>query len=438
VGEPLRRLQNAVVDDLVQQVVLERVLAGVVERRGVAAHDEPLSQQHRQHLERGAVDRCERAVPEHVPDHGGLLQSPALARRQRIDARLQHAGQGRRYMRFEQLVGQHAPPVGLDADDAVVDQHLDQFFHVERVAFGAGGQQRAQRRRDLGQALQQDLGQFLTERLVERLQLEHRMAHVAELPLGLRVGRRGARHQHAEQRRIAVGHQQMAHEVERAGVGPVQIVQHHHHRPAFAETAEAERARFEGPRLELRFVAEDLLDMRTRREVEADEVAEQVDRRLAFLGEQRRQPVEQLAVRHLGRVGLGDLELARQHVAQQAVRMDRAARDARGRAAASRCAGSAHPGTPRAGGSCRGPPRRRHGRRGPGAGRSPRRTTRTGLRARPRGRPSASACPRCRGSARETRAAWRGRRGRCAAAVSTPLTVIGACSVTSNRPRTWR
>ena len=55
-------------------------------------------------------------------------------------------------------------------------------------------------------------------------------------------------------------------------------------------------------------------------------MADQVDRRLALLAEERRQPVDQLLARRFAGVALGDLHLPQQHVAQHAVRMERAAR----------------------------------------------------------------------------------------------------------------
>ena len=147
------------------------------------------------------------------------------------------------------LSRQHVPALGLDFDDAVVDQHLDQFFHVERVAFGAVGDQRAQRRRDVVEALQQRLGELLADLLVERLQVEPLvrdvLASTQSACCSNTVGRVMISVSSGMSRFAS---QQTAHERERLRVGPVQVVEHHHHRPRLAEAAQAQRAGVEGQR----------------------------------------------------------------------------------------------------------------------------------------------------------------------------------------------
>jgi hypothetical protein len=71
-----------------------------------------------------------------------------------------------------QPVGIHAPATGVDLDGSVVDQHLHQFFHVERVPFGAAADQLAQRRPDFVKPFQQFIDQQPAHALVERRQID--------------------------------------------------------------------------------------------------------------------------------------------------------------------------------------------------------------------------------------------------------------------------
>ena len=312
-----------------QQVVGERIFAGVVERGGVVAHDQAFAQQQRQGVDRARVDGPERPIPEHVPHHRRLLQRTALARCERVQPGLQHAGQRRRHASTEQLVGQHAPAVGLGHDDAVVDQHLHQFFHVERVAFGTTGEQRPQRHGHRGQPIEQPACQLVAGRLVERPEFELGRAVDVVGPVGpvrFALEQRRARQQQQQQRRAVILGQQVAHEVQCAAIRPMQVVQHHDDRSACGEAAQAQRGGFECAVPEFTLVAQHLLDERAGREVESYELADEVDRRFALVGEQRYQPVDQFAARHFGGFSLADLELAHQHVAQQSVGMLAAAR----------------------------------------------------------------------------------------------------------------
>ena len=235
----LGRFQQPVIGHLVQQIVLKGVLARIVERRGVVAHDEALAQQHRQGFERRRVDGRERPVPEHVPHHRRVLQSEPLVGLQRVKARLQHTGEGRRHVGHQQLVGQDSPALRFGEDHAVVEQHLDQFFHVKRVAFRATRQQRAQCGRYLGKAVQQQVGEFVAECLVERPEFDLVVALDVMRPVGVALEERRACQHQCQQRRVVVAGQEVAHKVERAVVAPMQVIQHHHDGPRLAEPPQA-------------------------------------------------------------------------------------------------------------------------------------------------------------------------------------------------------
>jgi hypothetical protein len=77
------------------------------------------------------VELDQRLVPEHRPDDARLLQRQPLGRRQAVEPGLQDADERRRHLGEHQPLGVDGPDVaGLDRP--LVDQHLDQLFHVER------------------------------------------------------------------------------------------------------------------------------------------------------------------------------------------------------------------------------------------------------------------------------------------------------------------
>ena len=90
------------------------------------------------------VDGRQRLVPEHVADDRGVLQRGALgSRRVRPDgpAARRSAWSARGHRAACRAARASAR---LDLDHAVVDQHLHQLFHVERVAFRSAGDHGAQ------------------------------------------------------------------------------------------------------------------------------------------------------------------------------------------------------------------------------------------------------------------------------------------------------
>ncbi len=88
------------------------------------------------------------AVPEEPPDHGRPLQQLSLQLRQAVQARLEQSGQrggtlssASRSVRTRQRSAPSLEPVLRNRfytahDDPLVDEHLDQFLSVERIAFG--------------------------------------------------------------------------------------------------------------------------------------------------------------------------------------------------------------------------------------------------------------------------------------------------------------
>ena len=130
--------QDGLVRDVMEQRVLEDELVACVERRGVPRKDQLASGDGAE--ARGSVaERGHGVVPEDAPDDRRVLHAPAGPVREGVESCLQHPGERRRYSAVVEVSVVDDPPsvrtVGVD--DPVVDQHLDEFLDVERVALRA-------------------------------------------------------------------------------------------------------------------------------------------------------------------------------------------------------------------------------------------------------------------------------------------------------------
>ena len=210
-------------------------------------------------------------------------------------------------------------------DRPLVDQHLDQLFHVEGVALGAADDQLAQRGGDRRELLQQFAGECLSDARIERAQVDALVLDAAApVAAALEQGRPGqAEHEH---RHVAIDLGEMDEEVERAVVGPVQVVELEHDRCAGLRRDAAKHLRrgVERAVADLAGVAADAAQVAAVAEVEPDQVAEQVGVRLRHLGafvgfEQRRDAGFDLAFRDGDAVAVADLQAPREDVAQQPI-----------------------------------------------------------------------------------------------------------------------
>ncbi len=152
--------QDALVGHVAQEGVLEDVFARALEG-GLLARVDQLAlpqrgEQRREDLRLGLAQVGHGRVPKETADDGSALQRLALGRWQAVEAGLQHARQRGWYVDGVQPFGvdgpalvlvQHRPLVARPGrcqvaraalDDALLDEHLDQFFDVEGVALGAG------------------------------------------------------------------------------------------------------------------------------------------------------------------------------------------------------------------------------------------------------------------------------------------------------------
>ena len=206
-------LEHGGVRDLLQDVVAERVLANPVEPGLRMRRDQRSLLHGGQRVGRVCVDGDQGLVPEHVADHRSPLQGQLFGRSDAVEPGLQHAGQGGRHAGGQQLVGMHRPALAVDADGAFVDQHLDQLFHVERVAFGAAGDQRPQRVRNVGQALQQFVGELAAGLGGQRAELDAPCG-CGGGPVGVPLVQGRARQRECQHRHVAQHPEQVVQEVE--------------------------------------------------------------------------------------------------------------------------------------------------------------------------------------------------------------------------------
>ena len=223
-GHPSITLGHGVIGHLLQDLVLEGVLAQVARVCIRPWQHQFTPQQRGQCLRRQGVQGDQCVVPKNLADDAGALQRVAFSRRQAVQPGLQHADQGGRHRRRHQPGGVQGPVVGAGVDRPQVDQHLDQLLHVEGVAFGPTGDQFAQGLGGAVQPLQQLVGQCQPVGGAERCHVDPALCTVRELP-GQRAREQGwpgeAEHQ---QGHVVIDIGQVVQKAQGLVVGPVQVL----------------------------------------------------------------------------------------------------------------------------------------------------------------------------------------------------------------------
>ncbi len=227
-----RLLEHALVGDLVQDVVLEDELARALEGARLAAVGELAP---RQAVERGAAPpgRCA-AAPR--PRRRGRSRSPAAAPSSRPAAGCRCAPAGRRRASTARARRAACRPRRATARSsvtmhAVVDQHADQLLDEVRVAFGAAREQVAQRRRArsrAGAAAPRSARACRASRAARGRCAGGRSGRCPRAAAARTASTASGRAGTAAGRRSACD--QVVDEVERAFVGPVQVVEQEHDR----------------------------------------------------------------------------------------------------------------------------------------------------------------------------------------------------------------
>ncbi|HEY2190217.1 MAG TPA: hypothetical protein VGH48_16800 [Caldimonas sp.] len=341
VGEPLRRaqvgplapaLEDGFVGDLVEQLVSEDVLAGVLRRRDVVAPvpgSDQLALGEPWQLPLGAgVDEGDRLVPERQPDDAADLQRLALVAREAIQARLQDACQGAGNLDRDHSLGIHPPRSRPRHDGPGVDQHLDQLFHVERVAISGAGDERTQRGRHAIEPLQELARKLVARRPVQRLQIDSLLDGAEHRLAALEQG--GAARAQNEHRYVGERLNQVIEEVQRRVVSPVQILeqQEQRRRTDLAYPPHRQRCRAKAAAPDLARILANSGNVPARGKIQAEHLAEHVRVRLGLVlvgafvaGEQLHDEFLDLRLRDLHRVRVLDQRPCREDVAQQPVRL---------------------------------------------------------------------------------------------------------------------
>ena len=320
-------LEQRVVGDVVKDLVAKRIFAHTVQARVLVRQRQFAPHESRQRQWRMLVQRFQRLVPEHQADHAGLLQREPFRSGQAVQPGLQHTGERGRNRGREQPLGVQRPALGPGLERALVDQHLDQLLHVERVALGAADDELAERRRDVGQLLQQLGGEQLAVVGVQRREVDPLLDFGQAAPIGSTLEQRRPGQAQQQHRHVAVDLGQVAQEIERAVVGPVQVVELQHDPRAlvYADAPQHLCRGVEAAGADLARVVEDALDMPAVAEIQADQLAQQVSVRLRQVGpvvgdEKGCHAVLELVLRLAHAVAVDDVQPPCQHVAQQAER----------------------------------------------------------------------------------------------------------------------
>ena len=177
-----------------------------------------------------AFQQCRHGAAREMPaDHGGALQHGAILRSQSFDARREQRVDGRRHLQSRQI-GADDPALALALEGALVHQHAHQLADEKRVAFAGGEHLGGHRSGQVGgadhrsrkahggagieAAERDDVGHQAARR-------HHRRSQVAQF--------RTRSDQHEERRAAAPLHKVLD-QIEQQRLGPVQVVDHQHHR----------------------------------------------------------------------------------------------------------------------------------------------------------------------------------------------------------------
>ena len=179
-------------------------------------------------------NRGERISREALPEDCRVLQQCAILRIESIqprgDQRLQRLGHLEVLERPGELVGDLA-----GAEDPAVRKHADRLHGVERNALRA--------RHDPGRRIVWCVGHESANELLDRLvgkglEMDGREGPLPGAPVGPAVDELGPRQRHHKYR---MGPRPLEHgtdEVDQPGIGPLQVLEHHHHRAGSGDPLE--------------------------------------------------------------------------------------------------------------------------------------------------------------------------------------------------------
>ena len=238
-----RLLEHALVGDLVQHVVLEDELARALEGARLAPVGELAPRQAVERVACGRGDPLQRLVPEHVADHAGLLQRRLLrpaAGRRCAPAGRRSSVDGTRTSSSLSAETRHGS-LRRD-DDAVVDQHADQLLDEVRDCprrCSRAGRAAPPARSRAGAAALRSARACRASRAARGRCADGRSGRCPRAAAARKASSASGREQ--EQRQVAAGLREVIDEVERAVVGPMQVVEQEHDRRAVLSRAGARK-----------------------------------------------------------------------------------------------------------------------------------------------------------------------------------------------------
>jgi hypothetical protein len=162
----------------------------------------------------------ERAGPEGLADDGCVLEQFFLLRRQRVEPRRDQPVHGFRERKV--------------VDRAALDEQSRELLGVERVSAGAL-EQRGPRLRAEELAVEQGADEASRVVVGQRGECERGRVQLAAAPAGTPLEELWSRGAEDEQRHIGRPLDEVLDEIEQALVGEMEVLEHEHERPPFAE-----------------------------------------------------------------------------------------------------------------------------------------------------------------------------------------------------------
>ena len=180
--------------------------------------------------------RRDRSGVEDLALHGAALDDCALLRVQPVQAGREQELDRRRNGHVREVLDR-APRAVLEPQQSVVDQHREHLLDEQRVALGRLEDPGPGGWRDLGTA-EEVVHQRRRRLAVERLQQDRARVHLPARPPRADLEKLRARHAEEQERGVARPVGEVLDQVEEGRLGPVDVVEHHGHRPVAREVLE--------------------------------------------------------------------------------------------------------------------------------------------------------------------------------------------------------
>jgi len=217
----------------------------VIRRPGVVLDREELLADERredrvQPFVRQAAERGDRLARERLAEHGSVLEKGALPGRQAVEARGDQSLERLGHVELDDGAGELVAIAVGAREQTLVEQHPHGLDGVQRHALGPIADPHEQ---VAGETRHHPVQQLLDRHVRQSLEVERGEPALARSPVRTTLGDLGTREREHEQRMVAPPLNQVVDEVEQRVVGPLEVLEDHHHRStvgdAFEEQAPA-------------------------------------------------------------------------------------------------------------------------------------------------------------------------------------------------------